>query len=45
VSKPKEFSEGFVEPAFNRKNFWPAKPTSIVIFEKFLAGADLAKPV
>ncbi len=41
VSPPKDFAEGFVEPAFNSKNFRPAKPTSIAVFEKLLAPADL----
>jgi hypothetical protein len=41
VSPPAEFSEGFVEPAFNSKNFRPVKPTSIVVFEQLLAPADL----
>ncbi len=37
VSPPAQFSEGFVEPAFNSKNFRPVKRTSIEVFEKFLA--------
>src|SRR3981081_3882846 len=34
------FSEGYVEPAFNSKNFRPVKRTSIEIFEKLLAPVD-----
>jgi hypothetical protein len=34
VSPRAQFSEGFVEPAFNSKNFRPVKPTSIAVFEK-----------
>jgi hypothetical protein len=45
VSEPREFSEGFVEPAFNSKNFRPVKLTSIAVFEKLLASADLAETV
>jgi hypothetical protein len=37
VSRPAEFSEGFVEPAFNSKNFRPVKKTSIDVFERLLA--------
>ncbi|HEY6255795.1 MAG TPA: hypothetical protein VIY51_08380 [Xanthobacteraceae bacterium] len=43
MSPPADFSEGFVEPAFNSKNFRPVKPTSIAVFEKLLAGADLVE--
>jgi hypothetical protein len=39
VSPRAQFSEGYVEPAFNSKNFWPVKRTSIEFFEKFLAPA------
>jgi hypothetical protein len=45
ASEPREFSEGFVEPAFNSKNFRPVKPTSIAVFEELLASADLAETV
>jgi hypothetical protein len=41
VSPPAEFSEGFVEPAFNSKNFRPAKPTRIAVFARLLVPADL----
>src|SRR4051794_16086747 len=34
VSPKRHFSEGFVEPAFNSRNFRPVKRTSIEIFEK-----------
>jgi hypothetical protein len=44
VSPPKEFTEGFVEPAFNSKNFRPVKPTSISVFEKLLEETDLLEP-
>jgi hypothetical protein len=40
VSPPRQFAEGFVEPAFNSKNFRPAKKTSIEVFEKLLRPAD-----
>jgi hypothetical protein len=43
VSPPQDFSEGFVEPAFNSKNSRPVKPTSIVAFERLLAPADLVE--
>lgn len=43
MSPPADFAEGFVEPAFNSKNFRPVKPTSIAIFDKLLAGADLVE--
>ena len=39
------FSEGYVEPAFNSKNFRPVKRTSIEIFEKLLAPVDLVEVV
>lgn len=45
LSRPRQFSEGFVEPAFNSKNFRPVKPTSISIFESLLAGVDRAETV
>jgi hypothetical protein len=41
VSPQAQFSEGYVEPAFNSKNFRPVKKTSIEIFEKLLAPRDL----
>jgi hypothetical protein len=44
VSPRAQFSEGFVEPAFNGKNFRPVKRTSIAIFEKLLVPA-LAPPL
>jgi hypothetical protein len=31
-----QFAEGFVEPAFNSRNFRPAKRTSIEAFTKLL---------
>jgi hypothetical protein len=43
VSLPREFAEGFVEPAFNSKNFRPVKPTSIAIFARLLARTDLVE--
>lgn len=43
VSAPADFSEGFVEPAFNSKNFRPVKPTSIAVFERLLAPVDLVE--
>ena len=43
VSAPADFSEGFVEPAFNSKNFRPVKPTSITVFERLLAPVDLVE--
>ena len=36
-----EFSRGYLEPAFNSRNFRPVKRTSIDVFEKLLAPADL----
>jgi len=30
------FSEGYVEPAFNSKNFRPVRRTSIAVFEEIL---------
>jgi hypothetical protein len=39
VSPRAQFSEGYVEPAFNSKNFRPVKHTSIDVFEKLLAPA------
>jgi hypothetical protein len=41
LSAPAQFSEGFVEPAFNSKNFRPVKPTSIEIFKTMLAPREL----
>jgi hypothetical protein len=35
-----QFAEGFVEPAFNSRNFRPVKPTSIEVFTRLLAPAD-----
>ena len=43
VSPLAEFSEGFVEPAFNSRNFRPVKPTSIAVFKKLLAPTDLVE--
>jgi hypothetical protein len=40
VSPPKQFSEGFVEPAFNSRNFRPVRKTSIAVFEQLLAPVD-----
>jgi hypothetical protein len=39
------FAAGYLEPAFNVKNFRPVKKTSIEIFEKLLAPADLLETV
>jgi hypothetical protein len=41
VSPRAQFAEGFVEPAFNSKNFRPVRPTSIAIFKRLLVPADL----
>jgi hypothetical protein len=41
VSPPAQFSEGFVEPAFNSKNFRPVRRTNIDAFTKLLAPTDL----
>ena len=40
-SPPAQFSEGFVEPAFNSQNFRPVRLTSIDAFTKMLAPIDL----
>ncbi len=42
LSPQAQFSEGYVEPAFNSKNFRPVKHTSIEIFEKLLAPVPTA---
>jgi hypothetical protein len=39
VSPHAHFSEGYVEPAFNSKNFRPVRPTSIAVFEEILQDA------
>jgi hypothetical protein len=44
-SPPQLFAEGFVEPAFNSRNFRPVKATSIECFEKLLAPRDVLEPV
>jgi hypothetical protein len=44
VSRRAQFAEGYVEPAFNSKNFRPVKHTSIEVFEKLLVPA-LAPPL
>ena len=44
VSPRAQFSEGFVEPAFNSKNFRPVKRTSIEVFERLVAPAP-AEPL
>jgi hypothetical protein len=36
VSPHAHFSEGYVEPAFNSKNFRPVRHTSITLFEEIL---------
>ena len=36
VSSHAYFSEGYVEPAFNSKNFRPVRRTSIGVLEEFL---------
>jgi len=36
VSPHADFSEGYVEPAFNSRNFRPVKRTSIDVFERLL---------
>ena len=45
VSPRADFAEGYVEPAFNSRNFRPVKPTSIEAFEKLLTPVDLLEPV
>jgi hypothetical protein len=35
------FAEGYVEPAFNSKNFRPVRRTSIEVFERLLLPAEL----
>jgi len=42
VSPRAQFAEGYVEPAFNSKNFRPVKRTNIEVFEKLLAPAPAA---
>lgn len=42
VSPHAQFSEGYVEPAFNSKNFRPVRKTNIEVFERLLVPADLA---
>jgi hypothetical protein len=37
VNAHARFREGYVEAAFNSRNFRPVKPTSIEIFERLLA--------
>ena len=37
VNRHGRFAEGYVEAAFNSRNFRPVKPTSIEVFEKLLA--------
>lgn len=44
VSPRAHFSEGYVEPAFNSRNFRPVKRTSIEVFEKLLTPAP-ARPI
>jgi hypothetical protein len=39
VSPHARFSEGYVEPAFNSKNFRPVRRTSIALFEQILQKA------
>jgi hypothetical protein len=39
VSPHAQFSEGYVEPAFNSKNFRPVRRTSIALFEGILREA------
>jgi len=41
VSPHRDFAEGYVEPAFNSRNFRPVKRTDIEIFKKLLVPADL----
>jgi hypothetical protein len=45
VSSRRQFSEGFVEPAFNSKNFRPVKQTSIEVFQRLLRPTDPPKRV
>jgi hypothetical protein len=40
VSPRAQFAEGFVEPAFNSRNFHPVRPTSIAVFKQLLIPAD-----
>jgi hypothetical protein len=39
VSPHAHFAEGYVEPAFNSKNFRPVRRTSIAVFEQTLRKA------
>src|SRR5439155_19203500 len=42
IRSPRDhFAEGYVEPAFNSRNFRPVKHTSISVFEKLLAPVEL----
>ena len=41
ISPPRDFSEGYVEPAFNSKNFRPVKRTSIEVFQTLLVPTKL----
>jgi hypothetical protein len=40
-SPPAHFAEGYVEPAFNSRNFRPARRTSIESFKRLLLPAEL----
>jgi hypothetical protein len=44
VSPHAHFSEGYVEPAFNSKNFRPVRHTSIAVFEEILLDAPAPAP-
>jgi hypothetical protein len=44
VSPHAHFSEGYVEPAFNSKNFRPVRRTSIAVFEQILQDTPAAAP-
>ena len=44
VSPPAHFSEGYVEPAFNSKNFRPVRRTSIAVFEEILQDTPAPAP-
>jgi hypothetical protein len=41
VSPHQYFAEGYVEPAFNSKNFRPVRRTSIEVFKKLLVPAGI----
>ena len=40
---PAHFAKGYLEPAFNSRNFRPVRETSIEIFERMLVPTDLMR--